>query len=245
MRDPETRPPKQSCPPAATARDRWKEEPSAFSSFWSSVFGHSNNATDGRPAAAAPTADEGQQFVEEVRGILRHDPKIRGLVQALGDGEEDPLVQLVTDDDSRAEPASSEAESSGEMSNTGSSMASNETAEATARAESASTSTSTRSGLLVTCRACGNDGPEGNAKALFGVFPDSGRPEITLCTNRLHSRSDVRRILAHELTHAYDFCVRGMNLTDCSTLACSEVSTAHPQPPAFLLVLSRYDPVHA
>lgn len=55
--------------------------------------------------------------------------------------------------------------------------------------------------LIITCRQCGTQGPEGNARAVFAIFPNDS-PELTLCTNRLGSRQAIRGVMAHELTHA-------------------------------------------
>mmetsp|Transcript_11655 Transcript_11655/g.14534 ORF Transcript_11655/g.14534 Transcript_11655/m.14534 type:complete len:131 (-) Transcript_11655:512-904(-) len=42
----------------------------------------------------------------------------------------------------------------------------------------------------------------------------------------MESKNQIRRILMHEMVHAYDHCVSRKNLTSCEELACSEVRAA-------------------
>lgn len=72
--------------------------------------------------------------------------------------------------------------------------------------------------IPITSRTCVDDGVEGVARAMFSV-----PPSITLCSNRLFCRKDVKESLMHEMIHAYDYLVRDMDLTDCDQLACSEI----------------------
>jgi len=72
--------------------------------------------------------------------------------------------------------------------------------------------------LPIISRECRKDGVEGLARALFAL-----PPSITLCSNRLFNRQDIEESLMHEMTHAYDYLVRKMDLMDCDQLACSEI----------------------
>jgi len=49
---------------------------------------------------------------------------------------------------------------------------------------------------------------------------------IILCSNRLSSSQEIEQVLVHELIHVYDVHARNWDLTDCSTLARSEVRAA-------------------
>jgi len=49
---------------------------------------------------------------------------------------------------------------------------------------------------------------------------------VTILHDRVRSRADVETLLAHELTHARDFLVVGLDLGACGGLACSEVRAA-------------------
>jgi hypothetical protein len=49
---------------------------------------------------------------------------------------------------------------------------------------------------------------------------------VTLLYDRMRSRADVETLLAHELTHARDSLVSGLDLGACGGLACSEVRAA-------------------
>lgn len=87
------------------------------------------------------------------------------------------------------------------------------------------TSATTKPGveLLIKCRKCGNDGPEGAARAyVAGPYPLS----IILCSNRLYRKEDMDEVLVHELMHVYDVHYRNWDLTNCHTLAKSEVRAA-------------------
>ena len=74
------------------------------------------------------------------------------------------------------------------------------------------------------CRKCEAHGPEAGARAfLMGPEPLS----IVLCHNRIDSESDeVEEILTHELVHLYDVQTLGLDLSDCETVAYSEVRAA-------------------
>ena len=47
-----------------------------------------------------------------------------------------------------------------------------------------------------------------------------------MCANRLRDESEIEETLVHELVHAVDYCTRGIDLTKCEDLACSEVRAA-------------------
>ncbi|OEU18351.1 hypothetical protein FRACYDRAFT_236628 [Fragilariopsis cylindrus CCMP1102] len=74
------------------------------------------------------------------------------------------------------------------------------------------------------CRKCASTGPEAGARAfLMGPEPLS----IVLCHNRINSDVDeIEEILTHELTHLYDVQTLQLDLTDCETVAYSEVRAA-------------------
>eukprot|EP00616_Rhizochromulina_sp_CCMP1243_P010202 CAMPEP_0118966972 /NCGR_PEP_ID=MMETSP1173-20130426/4410_1 /TAXON_ID=1034831 /ORGANISM="Rhizochromulina marina cf, Strain CCMP1243" /LENGTH=220 /DNA_ID=CAMNT_0006915857 /DNA_START=102 /DNA_END=764 /DNA_ORIENTATION=+ len=76
--------------------------------------------------------------------------------------------------------------------------------------------------LRISCRDCRKDGVEGCARA----FTEAEPMGVVLCTNRLESCHEVREVLRHELTHAYDYCVAGLDLFKCTALAYSEVRAA-------------------
>jgi len=77
--------------------------------------------------------------------------------------------------------------------------------------------------LQITCQKCGNDGPEGGARAFVkGPNPLS----IVLCSNRLSTKEEITEVLVHELMHVYDVHYRNWDLTNCYTLAKSEVRAA-------------------
>ena len=77
--------------------------------------------------------------------------------------------------------------------------------------------------LQLIVRQCSRDGVEGSARAFFGDWPS---PTVVLCANRLAGDDDVEEALVHELVHAYDYVARGMDLTECPFLGCSEVRAA-------------------
>ena len=92
-------------------------------------------------------------------------------------------------------------------------------------ATSAATEAPSLDTLTITCRPCGDSGPEGSARAfVFGPTP----LQIVLCTNRLPlMNSDaIESALIHELIHIYDIRNRQMDLQDCHQLAYSEVRAA-------------------
>ena len=74
------------------------------------------------------------------------------------------------------------------------------------------------------CRKCASKGPEAGARAfLMGPEPLS----IVLCHNRINSDVDeIEEILTHELIHLYDVQTLQLDLTDCETVAYSEVRAA-------------------
>ena len=77
--------------------------------------------------------------------------------------------------------------------------------------------------LQIICQKCGNDGPEGGARAFVkGPNPLS----IVLCSNRLSTKEEINEVLVHELMHVYDVHHRNWDLTNCYTLAKSEVRAA-------------------
>ena len=77
--------------------------------------------------------------------------------------------------------------------------------------------------LNIFCKKCGNTGPEGSARAfVYGPSPLS----IVLCSNRLSSEKEIQEVLVHELYHVYDLHNRLWDLTNCRTLAKSEVRAA-------------------
>jgi len=74
------------------------------------------------------------------------------------------------------------------------------------------------------CRRCETSGPEAGARAfLMGPQPLS----IVLCHNRIDSdTAEVEEILTHELVHLYDVQTLQLDLSDCETVAYSEVRAA-------------------
>lgn len=60
-----------------------------------------------------------------------------------------------------------------------------------------------------------NIGPAAGARAYLEAPP----PGVVLCANRLGSRIEVESAVTHELVHAYDYLVAGMQLLDCRSLA--------------------------
>ncbi|CAM9590821.1 unnamed protein product [Hapterophycus canaliculatus] len=67
-----------------------------------------------------------------------------------------------------------------------------------------------------------NKRPAAGARAYLEAPP----PGIVLCANRLGSRHEVEEAVVHELVHAYDYLVAGLELLDCRSLAYSEVRAA-------------------
>jgi hypothetical protein len=51
-------------------------------------------------------------------------------------------------------------------------------------------------------------------------------PSLTLVADRVHNRSELEELLAHELQHALDHSVHRMDLASCGGLACSEIRAA-------------------
>lgn len=58
-------------------------------------------------------------------------------------------------------------------------------------------------------------GPAAGARA----FLESPPPGVVLCANRLGSRQEVEEAVVHELVHAYDYMVAGIELRKCRSLA--------------------------
>lgn len=58
-------------------------------------------------------------------------------------------------------------------------------------------------------------GPAAGARA----FLESPPPGVVLCANRLGSRQEVEEAVVHELVHAYDYMVAGIELRKCQSLA--------------------------
>lgn len=58
-------------------------------------------------------------------------------------------------------------------------------------------------------------GPASGARA----FLESPPAAVVLCANRLGSRREVEEAVVHELIHAYDYLVAGIDLLDCRSLA--------------------------
>lgn len=58
-------------------------------------------------------------------------------------------------------------------------------------------------------------GPAAAARAYLEAPP----PGVVLCANRLGSRREVEEAVVHELVHAYDYLVAGVELLDCQALA--------------------------
>ncbi|CAM9425732.1 unnamed protein product [Ectocarpus sp. 8 AP-2014] len=77
-------------------------------------------------------------------------------------------------------------------------------------------------GLRLVCQTCPRQGPAAAARAYLEAPP----PGIVLCANRLGSRREVEEAVVHELVHAYDYLVAGVELLDCQALAYSEVRAA-------------------
>ena len=61
---------------------------------------------------------------------------------------------------------------------------------------------------------------------VLGAY-DRDNNQIVICSNRCTDRSQVQRILFHELIHMYDFCSAKVDFTDLSHLACTEVRAAN------------------
>jgi hypothetical protein len=79
--------------------------------------------------------------------------------------------------------------------------------------------------LEIQCRQCGTTGPEGSARAyLRGPSPLT----IILCTNRLSlsDSEEINEVLTHELIHVFDVHHRKWDLSNCHTLARSEIRAA-------------------
>lgn len=60
-----------------------------------------------------------------------------------------------------------------------------------------------------------SEGPAGGARAYLEAPP----PGIVLCANRLGSGKEVEEAAVHELVHAYDYLVAGLQLLECQSLA--------------------------
>jgi len=73
-----------------------------------------------------------------------------------------------------------------------------------------------------TCEACFGGGN------VLGAY-DRVQNQIVICSNRCTDRSQVQRILFHELIHMYDFCSAKVDFADAklSHLACTEIRAAN------------------
>ena len=87
-----------------------------------------------------------------------------------------------------------------------------------AQALLAATKARTRGGFTVHCRPC----PETDSNAFTQINP----LEITICSNRVSTSSDVGAFLLHELVHAYDYVSTKCRFDTCSGLAYSEIRAA-------------------
>jgi len=168
-----------------------------------------------------------QEWVDLIQKLQRNDPHIQCLCKAFGDT---PL-RVVFQDQSESETLpvtdAAEAVQLQRAASTKHSEPSPATTEVTVTDRPALTTIGNfePSSLRVICRPCSSDGFEGKLVGFFGL--DGDEPVITLCTNRLESEEHVRNIVAHELTHAYDYCVRKWDFsTKMRHLACSEVRAA-------------------
>ena len=93
------------------------------------------------------------------------------------------------------------------------------------QSQSATSKSSPGIKLQISCQPCGTTGAEGGARAYVkGPSPLS----IVLCSNRLDlsTPSETEEVLVHELIHVYDVHHRKWDLTNCHTLAKSEVRAA-------------------
>ena len=70
----------------------------------------------------------------------------------------------------------------------------------------------------IKCECC-NDF---NAAGFFSGNSRDGTGSITLCDDKIISKSEVQNVIVHELTHAYDSC-KGTDFSDCEQRACSEI----------------------
>ena len=77
-------------------------------------------------------------------------------------------------------------------------------------------------GPALSCRRCGSNGPEANARAFCSTEPWA----LTLCSNRLADLGDIREVLRHELVHIFDFSTKRYDYESCSGLAASEIRAA-------------------
>lgn len=64
-----------------------------------------------------------------------------------------------------------------------------------------------------------------SAKAYFGL-KNNGTGSITFCSDKIHTIDFLKRLLQHELIHAHDHFVVGLDLYNIEDLACSEISAA-------------------
>ena len=77
--------------------------------------------------------------------------------------------------------------------------------------------------IILSCRPCGQAGPEGVARAFLEAPPVG----VVLCSNRLCTKAEIEAALLHELTHAWDLCNRRLDFAKCTDLAFSEVRGCH------------------
>lgn len=73
--------------------------------------------------------------------------------------------------------------------------------------------------MSISCMRC-------NAVGYRSYF-EMGQPaKIRLCCDKLSSAEEVEEVLTHELIHAYDYIVRGVDMKSGEEMACSEVRAA-------------------
>eukprot|EP01138_Halocafeteria_seosinensis_P001130 gb/GECG01001156.1/.p1 GENE.gb/GECG01001156.1/~~gb/GECG01001156.1/.p1 ORF type:complete len:237 (+),score=28.39 gb/GECG01001156.1/:1-711(+) len=63
------------------------------------------------------------------------------------------------------------------------------------------------------------ENPQLKGRAFYSFPPAS----VTLCTNGMRSSNDIEDALLHEMSHASDHSILGMDLRICGVLACSEI----------------------
>lgn len=63
-------------------------------------------------------------------------------------------------------------------------------------------------------------------RGYFEAPRQHGPTSLTVVTDRVHSKSELEELLAHELQHAVDYVVHGLDMASCGGLACAEVRAA-------------------
>lgn len=163
-----------------------------------------------------------EDFVSTLFSILKYDETVKQLSEPFGKGDKVNVEYI----DSTGEVYQySEKNSSDKPDSPFKAVQINQAASRAIELTTNPVHSVAHSKLSIICRKCNNQGPEGNARAFFGLRPNDN-PEITLCTNRIHSSEVLRNMLAHELTHAYDYCVKKMDIAKVEPLACSEIRAA-------------------